>query len=153
MKKFLFSALILVFLIGAGTGPVAAADFPKDAQILPSSFLNIYWIDKAFCMGLKQRLFTPVYATANLDFDSASTDLTLSLGLAYVLPKEEWLFQIIPINLYFYAGGGWQYTRNQGQQNSYLLIGANFLFLFTESVYPLGHEVKPQFRSGFSIKF
>lgn len=153
MRRSILTALCLLLLVGAGIAPVSAADFPEDAHILPASFLNIYWLDKAFCMGLKQRLFTPVYATANLDFDRAASDLTLSLGLAYVLPKEEWLFEVIPINLYFYAGGGWQYSRNQNQHNSNLLIGVNYLFLFAESVYPLGQEVEPLFRSGFSIKF
>lgn len=153
MRKILLSALFLIFLVAAGKTPVAAADFPKDVHILPSSFLNIYWVDESFCMGLKQRLFTPVYATVNLDFNREATDLTLSLGLVYVLPKEEWLFRCIPVNLYFYGGGGWQYTRNQGQHNSYLLLGVNYLFLFAESVYPLGYEVEPQFRSGFSIRF
>ncbi|HEY8391757.1 MAG TPA: hypothetical protein VIL83_03425 [Capillibacterium sp.] len=153
MRRFFFTALILLLLCGAGEAPAAAAAFPEDAQILPDSFLNIYWMDQSLCMGLKQQLFTPVYFTANLDYHRAESDLTFGLGLVYMLPKEELLFDSIPVDLYFYGGAGWQFTRNQGQNNPYLLVGVNYLFLFAESVYPLASEVEPEFRSGFSIKF
>lgn len=153
MKRFVLSVLILLFLAGAQTAPVMAADPQEDVHLLPDSFLNIYWLDQALCMGLKQQLFSPVYATANLDYHWTSSDLTLSLGLVYMLPKEEELFGFLPVDLHFYGGGGWQFTRNQGRNNPYLLLGINCLIFFAESVYPLNPELEPEFRSGFSIKF
>jgi hypothetical protein len=157
MKKYIVVLLVLI-LIGAGSLQVLAADFPKDAHILPASFLNLYWVDQSFSMGIKQSIFKPVYATANMEFDQADADLRFHLGAAYVLPKELVVLRVegekvIYFNLYFYGGGGCQISRNEGYQYPYLLLGTNYLFLFAESVYPLADRIEPQFRSGFSIKF
>lgn len=158
MKKFILFSLLLSLLVFAGGLRVFAADFPKDAHILPESFLNLYWVDKSFSVGIKQSIFKPVYATANVEFYRPNTDVLLRLGAAYILPKELVFLRVkeekvISFNLYFYGGGGWQFSRNEGYQYPYLLIGANYLFLFAESVYPLAHETEPMFRSGFSFKF
>ncbi|HBG15437.1 MAG TPA: hypothetical protein DDW93_01535 [Firmicutes bacterium] len=158
MKRFVLYSLILPLLIATGGWRAFAADFPKDAHILPESFLNLYWVDKSLSVGIKQSILKPVYVTANLEFDQPNTDVLLRLGAAYVLPKELVFLRIkgekvISFNLYFYGGGGWQFSRNEGYHYPYLLIGTNYLFLFAESVYPLTYEIEPEFRSGFSFKF
>ena len=157
MKKF-FSSILVLVLICTASVQALAADFLKDAHILPESFLNLYWIDRSFSMGIKQSIFKPVYATANMEFAQADADLRFQLGAAYVLPKELVVLRIkeekiIYFNLYFYGGGGCQFSRNEGYQYPYLLLGTNYLFFFAESVYPLADRIEPQFRSGFSIKF
>lgn len=159
MNKYIMSILTASFLVLINASAAVAGDFAGEYDyILPETFVNVYWVDRNLALGLKQDIWHRIYATGNIEFASAETDLLLQVGAVHVLPREVVFLRIngekvISFNLYFYGGGGLQFSRNEGYNYSYLLLGFNYLFLFSESVYPLSEVKGPQYRWGFSFRF
>lgn len=110
------------------------------------SLVNLYKIENKIAAGLKQHLFTNIYATANLEYRSEASDLEFQLGTVYFFPHKILFFRL-------YCGPGVQISRNEGYQYPYLVLGTNFLFFFSEVVHPLMNNMEPKFRGGLSFRF
>jgi len=87
-----------------------------------------------------------VYATGNLDYRQSVDDLEFQAGAVYMFPVKILIFRL-------YTGGGYQFSRNEGYQYPYVTVGTNFLFLFSEVIYPMETATDPKYRFGLSFKF
>ncbi|NLY90264.1 MAG: DUF4097 domain-containing protein [Firmicutes bacterium] len=112
----------------------------------PAAILNLYCYEKMLTPGLKFRLGADVYATGNIEYSYRERDLTLQLGAVYLFPYDSRF-------LSFYGGGGAQFSTEQGFQCPYIVVGANFFFLFYELVYPWEINMSPRTRFGLKIDF
>jgi hypothetical protein len=143
MKKLIFIVLILLlFLLLTGASVFARHDDLRP----PSSFINLYRIDHKIAAGLKQHVLTHIYATGNLEYRSEASDLELQFGTVYLLPQKILFFRL-------YGGTGLQFSRNEGYQYPYLVLGTHFLFFFSEVIHPWHGKMEPKFRGGFSFHF
>lgn len=143
MKKQLSAIVlgILIILLSA-SGILAKPHRDYPAQ----NYLNFSWFLKPTSLGLKARLFSNVYATGNMDYRESVDDLEFQAGAVYMFPAKILIFRL-------YAGGGYQFSRNDGYQYPYVTVGTNFLFLFSEVIYPMEAATDPKYRFGLSIKF
>lgn len=144
MKKMLSISLlgVLIFLICA-SGAFARS---HHRNYSPKNYLTFSWFLKPASLGLKHRLFSNVYATGNLDYRNSSNDLEFQAGAVYLIPRKIIIFRL-------YAGGGYQFSRNEGYQYPYVTVGTNFIFLFSEIIYPMRNGMDSKYRFGFSFKF
>lgn len=144
MKKFLsismLGALIILF---SSSGILARSHYRRSSQ---KNYITFSWFLKPASLGLKLRLFSNVYATGNLDYRDSTNDLEFQTGAVYLIPRKIIIFRL-------YAGGGYQFSRNEGYQYPYLTVGTNFIFLFSEAIYPMESGLDPKYRFGLSFKF
>jgi DUF4097 and DUF4098 domain-containing protein YvlB len=112
----------------------------------PLGFLNLYKFNDVFAPGLKYQIKNHFYITSNLEYSSLERDLHLQIGSIYLIPHKVLFFR-------FYGGGGVEFSNRDGYLYPYLLMGTDFLFFFSEVLYPWETETVPSFRNGFSIKF
>lgn len=141
-KKLLTIVMGTLILLLSANGILA-----KPHRDYPSrNYLNFSWFLKPSSFGLKARLFSTVYATGNLDYRESVDDLEFQAGAVYMIPKKILIFRL-------YAGGGYQFSRNEGFQYPYVTVGTQFLFLFSEVTYPMETASNPKYRFGLSIKF
>lgn len=112
----------------------------------PDNYLTFTFFVNPIGIGLKHHLGSNVYATGNLDYRDAISDLQFRTGAVYFFPVKILIFQ-------FFTGGGIQLSRNDGYQYPYVTIGTNFLFLYTEMIHPIESRTSPEYRFGFSFKF
>jgi len=73
-------------------------------------------------------------------------DLEFQASAVYMFPVKILIFRL-------YTGGGYQFSRNEGYQYPYVTVGTNFLFLFSEVIYPMETATDPKYRFGLSFKF
>jgi|GEM_PF-1545199 len=132
--KIFFIALFVIF----ANGSAALAGEAK-------GFFSLYKVDDAFAVGLKGRIVNNLYGAGNIEYHHTNRDLELRAGTVCLLPKEILFF-------HFYGGIGMQFSRNEGYQYPYLVLGTNFLFLFSEVIHPLEKEAEPRCRWGFNFK-
>lgn len=119
---------------------------PHDRRSRPKNYITFSWFLKPASLGLKLRLYSNVYATGNLDYRDSTNDLEFQTGAVYLIPRKIIIFRL-------YAGGGYQFSRNEGYQYPYLTVGTNFIFLFSEVIYPMESGLDPKYRFGLSFKF
>lgn len=112
----------------------------------PDNYLTCTFLVNPVGIGLKHHLGSNIYASGNLDYRESISDLQLRTGALYIFPVKILLFR-------FYTGGGIQFSRNDGYQYPYAAVGTNFLFLYTEVVYPLENRRDPEYQLGLSFKF
>lgn len=143
--KRLLSIVTLSFLIffSVSNGILAKS---HDYKTTPKNFITFSWFLKPASLGLKHRLFSTIYITGNIDYRSTANDLEFQTGAVYLIPREFLIFRL-------YAGGGYQFSRNEGYQYPYLTVGTNFIFFFSEAVYPMESGLSPKYRFGLSFKF
>lgn len=143
MKKLFF----IIMLISLATLLSSNGLFARSPRSYPAqNYLNLSWFLRPASLGIKTRLFSNVYATGNLDYRKSIDDLELQAGAVYMFPVKILIFKL-------YAGGGYQFSKNEGFQYPYATVGTNFWVLFTEAVYPLDSRTGPKYRFGLSIKF
>ena len=143
MKKMLLISLLVALVIPLFTAIGTARERKPSA---PGHFLTFSFFINPVNIGYKHRLSDNFYATANLHYRRSITDLELQTGAVYLIPRKIIIFTL-------YGGGGIQFSRNEGYQYPYLIVGTNFLFLFTEIIHPLESGKEPNYRFGFSFKF
>lgn len=143
MRK-LFSISILMVLIISISSTEILANSPRDSS--SKNYLTFSWFFKPASLGTKHRIANNVYATGNIDYRDSTKDLEFQAGAVYLFPARILIFKL-------YAGGGYQFSRNEGFQYPYISVGTNFLFLFSEILYPMKSGLEPKYRAGFSIKF
>ncbi|MGQ9780319.1 MAG: hypothetical protein ACUVRM_10700 [Bacillota bacterium] len=136
----------LLVLLAAGVFFLLGATAALAEEPAPQMFLHLYEVEEAKAVGLQTRLAENLYGTLNIEYHEAANDLELRAGVAYLLPYRVLFFS-------FYGGVGLEFSRNEGYRYPYLALGTNFLFLFSEVVYPLEKEERPKYRSGLSFKF
>jgi hypothetical protein len=141
-KRFLTLLMGSLIILFSASGILADShkNYPNKNYIHLSGFL------KPASLGLKARLFSNVYATGNLDYRESVGDLEFQAGAVYMFPVKILIFR-------FYTGGGYQFSRNEGYQYPYVTVGTNFLFLFSEVIYPMENAADPKYRFGLSFKF
>lgn len=132
--------VLIILLSASGIFAKPPGDYPR------RNYLNISWFLKPASLGLKTRLFSHVYATGNLDYRESYNDLEFQAGAIYMFPAKILIFRL-------YAGGGYQFSRNEGYQYPYVTVGTNFLFLFSEVIYPMEAAKDTRYRFGLSFKF
>jgi hypothetical protein len=143
MKKQLSAIVLGILIILLSASGVLA----KPHREYPArNYLNFSWFLKPTSLGLKARLFSNVYATGNMDYRESVDDLEFQAGAVVLFPAKILIFRL-------YAGGGYQFSRNDGYQYPYVTVGTNFLFLFSEVIYPMEAATDPKYRFGLSIKF
>jgi len=144
MKKLLsILSLSLLILLLASNGLLAKYHGHKGT---PKNFITFSWFLKPASLGLKHRLFSNIYVTGNVDYRSAVNDLEFQTGAVYLIPRKFVIF-------WLYTGGGYQFSRNEGYQYPYLTVGTNFIFFFSDVVYPMESGLSPKYRFGLSFKF
>ncbi len=143
MKKRFLSFLIGILIILFSASGILAESHRNYPD---KNYLNVSWFFKPTSFGLKARLFGNVYATGNLDYRQSVDDLEFQAGAVYMFPMKILIFR-------FYTGGGYQFSRNEGYQYPYVTIGTNFLFLFSEVIYPMETAADQKYRFGLSFKF
>lgn len=126
-----------------GMGSTTHHRHPQSAQ---KNFITFSWFFKPASLGVKLRLVNNFYATTNLDYRRPLNDLEFQVGSIYLIPRKIIIFN-------FYTGAGYQFSRNVGYQFPYAVVGTNFLFLYSEVVYPLKAHLDPKYRFGLSFKF
>ncbi len=139
LSTILMASLIILF---SASGILAEPhrDYPN------RNYLNFSWFIKPSSLGLKTRLFSTVYATGNLNYRQSVNDIEFQAGAVYMFPRKILIFRL-------YTGGGYQFSRNDGYQYPYVTVGTQFLFLFSEVVYPMETAADPKYRFGLSVKF
>lgn len=143
MKKLFSISLLGILLIVMSTSGMFAR-YHRDSS--PNNFLTFSFFLKPVSFGYKLRLFNNFYATGNMDYQKSTSDLEFQAGAVYLFPVKIIIFR-------FYAGGGYQLSRNEGYQYPYVMVGTNFIFLFSEVIYPMETRMDPKYRFGLSIKF
>ena len=144
MRKF-FSIIILMVLIISISSTEILANSSSDAKTKNYLTFSLF-VFQPSSLGTKVKVAENVYATGNIDYRDSNRDLELQAGAVYLFPKKFLIFKL-------YAGGGYQFSRNEGFQYPYVSVGTNFLFLFSDVVYPIRSGSDPKYRFGFSIKF
>lgn len=146
MKKFSAIGILLAFVI-LFCFPVmgSPAGYSHD-KYTRKNYITFSWFLKPASLGLKVRLIDNFYAATNLDYERQTNDMEFQAGGVYLIPRKILIFN-------FYAGGGYQFSRNQGSQFPYLAVGTNFLFLYSEVVYPMKANLDPKYRFGLSFRF
>ncbi len=143
MKKL----FLIILLISLATLLSSNELFARSPRSYPDqNYLNFSWFLRPASLGIKTRLFSNVYATGNLDYRKSIDDLELQAGAVYMFPVKILIFKL-------YAGGGYQFSKNEGFQYPYATVGTNFWVFFTEAVYPLDSRAESKYRFGLSIKF
>ena len=125
--------------------PDVSSDF-FDKDHSPVFMLNLCYHDRMLAPGLKYRLHDGLYAKGNFEYSYQEWALRMQLGAVYYLPHDFFIFS-------FYGGGGVQFSGRNGYQYPYVVMGADFLFLFTEIIYPWEINYAPSSRFGFSFNF
>jgi len=143
MKKIFLISIMMVFIISISSNEIFAKSH-RDS--LSKNYLTFSWFFKPASLGAKLRIANNMYATGNIDYRDSTKDLEFQGGAVYLFPPKILIFKL-------YAGGGYQFSRNEGFQYPYISVGTNFLFLFSEVVYPMKSGLDPKYRAGFSIKF
>ena len=136
----------LLVLLAAGMFFLFGATAALAEEPAPRMFLHLYEVEEATAVGLKGRLADNLYGTLNIEYHPAANDLELRTGVAYLLPYRVLFFD-------FYGGIGLEFSRNEGYRHPYLMLGTDYLFFFSEVVYPLEEQEGPKYRGGFSFKF
>jgi len=143
MKRlFLISTLGILIILISTSGTSAKSHRDSSTK----NYLTFSWFFKPASLGTKLRVINNVYATGNLDYRDSTNDLEFQAGAVYLFPPKILIFRL-------YAGGGYQFSRNEGYQYPYVTVGTNFLFLFSEVIYPWKRGKDPKYRFGLSIKF
>ncbi len=143
MKNRLLALLagILIILFSAN-GIWAKPQRPDPSR----NYLDFSWFLKPTSLGLKTRVFNHFYLTGGMDYRESVDDLEFHAGAVYMIPAKILVFR-------FYAGAGYQFSRNYGYQYPYVTVGTHFMFLFSEVVYPMETAADPKYRFGLSVKF
>jgi hypothetical protein len=142
-RVLLFSLLALIFICITPT-LVTAEAVSKSGS--PSGFLQLYKTEDNLSCALKFRLLSDLYGGTNIEYFASDLDTKIHLGAVYLLPHEFLFFR-------FYGGVGYQFSRNNGGEFSYLVLGSHYLFLFSEVLYPWEIEEEPLVRFGLSFKY
>lgn len=145
-KSYQISLFFLVALLLIGATPTLVSADTGQKKYHPSGFLQLYETETNLSCALKFHLWSNIYAGTNIEYYSSINDMKLHLGVVYLLPHEFLFFR-------FYGGGGYQYSRRNGAEFSYLVLGSHFLFLFSEVLYPWEIEAEPLVRFGLSFKY
>jgi hypothetical protein len=143
MKKLFLIGILIILIVSIGSTEILA-NSPRDSS--SKNYLTFSWFFKPASLGAKLRIANNTYATGNIDYRDSAKDLEFQAGAVYLFPPKILIFKL-------YAGGGYQFSRNEGFQYPYISVGTNFLFLFSEIVYPMKSNLDPKYRAGFSIKF
>jgi len=113
----------------------------------PTSFLTLSFSFKPISIGYKHQLFDHVYAAGNFEYRRSETDLEFRAGAEYLIPRKILFFRL-------YGGGGIQFSRNEGYQYPYLVLGTTFFGLFFyEFIHPLESMMEARSRFGLRLKF
>jgi hypothetical protein len=141
-KRFLtlLSGILIILFSANGILAEPHRNYPD------KNYLHFSWFLKPTSFGLKARLLGHVYATGNLDYRQAVDDLEFQAGAVYMFPVKILIFRL-------YTGGGYQFSRNEGYQYPYVTVGTDFLFFFSEAIYPMETAADPKYRFGLSFKF
>lgn len=143
MRKLFSISILMVLIISISSTEILAKPQNNSSS---KNYLTFSWFFKPASLGAKFLIAKNVYATGNIDYRDSTEDLELQGGAVYFFPAKFLIFKL-------YAGGGYQFSRNEGFQYPYVSVGTNFLFLFTEIVYPMKNGLDTKYRGGFSIKF
>jgi hypothetical protein len=147
MKKALI-ILILVLTV-AFLSTSALADHSRRhgfGSSRPSNFVNVYKFDGSFAGGLKSRLWGGIYATANVQYREEENGVEFQAGAVYMLPIKVLFFRL-------YGGAGQQFSRVRDFTYPYVVLGADYLFFFSEVLYPISSERPEKYRFGLSFRF
>jgi hypothetical protein len=143
MRKLFLTGILMVLIISISSIEVLAKSHSNSSS---RNYLTFSWLFKPSSLGAKLRIANNTYATGNIDYRDSTKDLEFQAGAVYLFPPKILIFKL-------YAGGGYQFSRNEGFQYPYISVGTNFLFLFSEIIYPMKSNLDPKYRAGFSIKF
>ncbi len=143
MRKLISISILMVLIISVSSSEIFARSSDDSSS---KNYLTFSWFFKPASLGAKLQIASNVYATGNIDYRNSSRDLEFQAGAVYLFPPKILIFKL-------YAGGGYQFSRNEGFQYPYVSAGTNFLFFFSEIIYPMRSHLEPKYRAGFSIKF
>ncbi|MFB0566042.1 MAG: hypothetical protein ACETWK_10255 [Candidatus Aminicenantaceae bacterium] len=143
MKKILVLSMATTLIILLSANFVLAS---PDKSSTPTSLLTLAFSFKPVSLGYKHQLFDNVYAAGNLEYHSTNTDLEFRAGTEYLIPRKILIFRL-------YGGGGVQFSRNEGYQYPYIVLGTNFFGLFYEVIHPMKGNMEPRYRFGVNLKF
>jgi hypothetical protein len=133
----------MVLIISISPNEIFAESYSDSPS---KNYLTFSWFFNPASLGTKLRIANNVYATGNIDYRKSNRDFEIQAGAVYLFPPKILIFRL-------YAGGGYQFSRNVGVQYPYISVGTNFLFLFSEVIYPMRSGLDPKYRAGFSFKF
>ena len=143
MRKLISISILMVLIISISPCEIFADSYSESPT---KNYLTFSWFFNPASLGTKLRIAKNVYATGNIDYRKSTKDFELQAGAVYLFPPKILIFKL-------YAGGGYQFSRNEGVQYPYVSVGTNFFFLFTEVIYPMRSGLDPKYRVGFSFKF
>jgi len=143
MKKIITTSIIVILIYLGSTAELSAKNRIQES---PDNYLTFSCFINPACLGYKHHIGRNFYVSGDLDYINSEADLQLRTGALYYIPINVLIFR-------FYGGSGIQFSRNQGYQYPYMCVGTNFLFLYTEMIYPLKEYMPTEYRLGFSFKF
>jgi len=146
MKKALVILILVLTVVFLSSSAFADPSRRHGFGPRPSSFVNVYKIDGSFAGGLKSRLWGGIYATANVQYRPDENDVEFQAGAVYMLPLKILFFRL-------YGGAGQQFSRVRDFRYPYVVLGTNYLFFFSEVIYPLTEERPEKYRFGLSFHF
>lgn len=144
-KKLLILFLSLVLLISINN-VVLANEEEVDSEVkeYPENILNIYKSENEYIsVGIKHYFKEGIYFGGNLEYrDNSGIDL--ELNSVYMIP-DIFIWDV-------YGGGGITGNIKNQSLDPYLLLGNEFIFLFSEVKYYLS-DTEVEYRSGFKFEF
>ncbi len=143
MRKLILIVILTILIISISSSEIFAKSY-HDSSL--KNYLTFSWFFSPASLGTKLRIANNVYATGNIDYRKSTRDFEIQAGAVYLFPPKILIFK-------FYTGGGYQFSRNEGVQYPYVSVGTNFLFFFSEVIYPMRSGLDPKYRVGFSFKF
>lgn len=143
MKKMMLMGLLVILILFFCVDEVSAKarKYRRDAN-----YLNVSFLINPAGIGYMHHFGKNFYFLGNLDYRHEYSDLEFRAGGAYLFPVKILIFR-------FYSGAGMQFSRNDGYQYPFVMIGTKFLFLYTEMYHPMEKGLSPEYRAGISIKF
>lgn len=140
-NRFMFSLLVLITLLVFSNIILAASE---RGRIYPENILNIYKTeDDYISAGLKHLYKEGIYFGGNIEYQK-NNGVDLEVNSVYMIPNI-FIFD-------FYGGGGISLNLIHKELNPYLVLGSQFIFLFSETKYYLSNE-EVEFRNGFKFEF
>ncbi|AGB42451.1 hypothetical protein Halha_2577 [Halobacteroides halobius DSM 5150] len=145
MKKRIWLYLLVLFVFIFSSNIILAKDIVEiKKNIYPANILNLYKTgDKYPSVGIKHHLEKGIYLGGNLEYQQ-SDGAELELSSVYMIP-DVFIFD-------FYGGGGLKVNIKNKDLDPYLLLGNQFIFLFSEVKYYLSED-QVESRAGFKFKF
>lgn len=143
MKKMMLMGLLVMLVLFLCVDTVSAKTGRHRGD---DNYLNVSFLINPAGIGYMHHFGKNLYFLGNIDYRNEYSDLQFRTGGAYLFPVKVLIFR-------FYSGAGVQFSRNDGYQYPFVMIGTKFLFLYTEMLHPMEKGRSPEYRAGISIKF